>query len=436
MANCNFLTKAIEHVKRATDEDKGQNYPEALRLYKLSLEYFMTALKYEKNDKRKVTIRTKVNEYLERAEEITQLISKGQDKQDAGGGGTASKKKGEEKDDDKDSDNAKLKSGLSSSTMLVEKPNVKWSDVAGLQGAKDALKEAVIMPLRFPHMFSEKRTPWKGILLYGPPGTGKSFLAKAVATEANTTFFSVSSADLVSKWLGESEKQVRLMFDLGRENKPSIIFIDEIDAICSARGEGNESESSKRIKTEFLVQMNGVGNSMDGVLILAATNMPWQLDTAIRRRFEKRIYIPLPAAPARQAMLKIHLGNTPNTLTPDDLRFLANLTEGYSGSDMGAVVREALMEPVRMVQDATHFKKIKLPSKENFNVIKEYYTPCSPGDPNGEPMTWMDVSGEQMMEPMVSILHFKRACKTTRPTVSDIDIRQHIEWTKEFGQEA
>lgn len=436
MANCNFLTKAIEHVKKATDEDKAQNYPEALRLYKLSLEYFMTALKYEKNAKRKQTIRQKVNEYLERAEEIGQLISRGQDKQDAGGGGTASKKKGEDKDDDKDSENAKLKSGLANNTMLVEKPNVKWSDVAGLQGAKDALKEAVIMPLRFPSMFTEKRTPWKGILLYGPPGTGKSFLAKAVATEANTTFFSVSSADLVSKWLGESEKQVRLMFDLGRENKPAIIFIDEIDALCSSRGEGNESESSKRIKTEFLVQMNGVGNSMDGVLILAATNMPWALDPALRRRFEKRIYIPLPTAPARLAMLKIHLGNTPHTLTPDDFRAISQITEGYSGSDMGAVVREALMEPVRMVQDATHFKLITLPSKETPGQLKEYYTPCSPGDPKGQAMTWLDVPGDQMMEPMITLMHFKRAIRTTRPTVSEQDIRQHIEWTQEFGQEA
>jgi len=225
------------------------------------------------------------------------------------------------------------------------------------------------------------------------------------------------------------------MFDLGRENKPAIIFIDEIDAICSSRGEGNESESSKRIKTEFLVQMNGVGNSMDGVLILAATNMPWQLDTAIRRRFEKRIYIPLPTAPARQAMLKIHLGDTPNTLTPEDFKYLSTITEGYSGSDIGNVVREALMEPVRMVQDATHFKKILLPAPDG-PQLKEYWTPCSPGDPRGEQQTWMDVPGDQMMEPLVSLLHFKRAVKTTRPTVNETDIKHHIEWTHEFGQEA
>eukprot|EP01126_Amoeba_proteus_P055358 TRINITY_DN6861_c0_g1_i3.p1 TRINITY_DN6861_c0_g1~~TRINITY_DN6861_c0_g1_i3.p1 ORF type:complete len:435 (+),score=90.78 TRINITY_DN6861_c0_g1_i3:339-1643(+) len=434
MANCNFLTKAIELVKKATEEDKAQNYREALRLYELSLEYFVTALKYEKNEKRKQTIRGKATEYLARAEEIKKLISSGQDTKDSGGGGTASRKKGDDPEDSKENENLKLKHGLQG-TMLIEKPNVRWDDVAGLHTAKDALKEAVIMPLRFPHLFLEKRKPWRGILFYGPPGTGKSYLAKAVATEANTTFFSVSSADLVSKWLGESEKQVRMLFELGRENKPSIIFIDEIDALCSSRGEG-ESESAKRIKTEFLVQMNGVGNSMDGVLVLAATNMPWALDMAIRRRFEKRIYIPLPQEGARQAMFKIHLGNTPHSLTSEDFRELAKLSEGYSGSDISDVVREALMEPVRMIQDATHYKRIIAPDRADQTKTKQYWTPCSPGDPNAVAMTWMDVPGDELLEPILSRIHFKRSLRVTRATVGEKDIEEHIKWTKTFGQEA
>ncbi|NWI46373.1 VPS4A protein, partial [Picathartes gymnocephalus] len=141
--------------------------------------------------------------------------------------------------------------------IVIEKPNVRWSDVAGLEGAKEALKEAVILPIKFPHLFTGKRTPWRGILLFGPPGTGKSYLAKAVATEANnSTFFSVSSSDLTSKWLGESEKLVKNLFELAREHKPSIIFIDEVDSLCGSRNE-NESEAARRIKTEFLVQMQG-----------------------------------------------------------------------------------------------------------------------------------------------------------------------------------
>jgi hypothetical protein len=156
------------------------------------------------------------------------------------------------------------------------------SDIAGLESAKEALKEAVILPIKFPQLFQGGgRKPWTGIMLYGPPGTGKSFLAKAVATEADATFYSVSSADLTSKWLGESEKLVKTLFTVARENKPAIIFIDEIDSIASSRSD-SESESSRRIKTEFLVQMEGVGNSLDGVLILCATNLPWMIDSAVR----------------------------------------------------------------------------------------------------------------------------------------------------------
>lgn len=181
-------------------------------------------------------------------------------------------------------------------------------------------------------------------------------MAKAVATEANnSTFFSVSSSDLVSKWLGESEKLVKNLFELARQHKPSIIFIDEVDSLCSSRSD-NESESARRIKTEFLVQMQGVGSNNDGILVLGATNIPWVLDAAIRRRFEKRIYIPLPEENARLIMFKLHLGTTAHELSDDDLKELSKKTDGYSGADISIVVRDALMQPVRKVQTATHFK--------------------------------------------------------------------------------
>lgn len=144
---------------------------------------------------------------------------------------------------------------------------------------------------------------------------------------------------------------------MARENKPSIIFIDEIDALCGPRGEG-ESEASRRIKTEMLVQMDGVGKDTKGVLILGATNIPWQLDAAIRRRFQRRVHISLPDFVARTTMFKLAVGDTHTALKPDDFRELAQASEGYSGSDISIAVQDALMQPVRKIQQATHFKKV------------------------------------------------------------------------------
>jgi vacuolar protein-sorting-associated protein 4 len=386
----------------------------------------------KKNPDRKKTIRAKTAEYMKRAEELKEVTSTGEDtKHESSGSGTASKKKGQVDDDEKD-ENAKIRKQLSGS-VLVEKPNVHWDDIAGLHGAKQSLQEAVIIPNKFPHMFRGARKAWNGILLYGPPGTGKTFLAKAVATEAQASFFAVSSSDLVSKWLGESEKQVKELFGLGRSQRPAIIFVDEIDSLCSARSD-SESESARRIKTEFLVQMNGIGKDMKGLLVLAATNMPWSLDPAIRRRFDKRIYIPLPEEGARYTMFRLHLEDTPTLLTNNDFRELAQLTEGYSGSDISIVVREALMMPVRIVQDATHFKKVVEKDRNNSHLMRTYWQPCSPGDPEAVAMTWMDIEGEDLLEPPVSKRHFIQSIKTTRPSVNKSDIYNYIKWKKYFGQ--
>ncbi|NXS55885.1 VPS4A protein, partial [Brachypteracias leptosomus] len=146
----------------------------------------------------------------------------------------------------------------------------------------------------------------------------------------------------------------------------------------------------------------GVGNSSDGILVLGATNIPWVLDSAIRRRFEKRIYIPLPEEAARAQMFKLHLGNTPHSLTDSDIQQLARKTEGYSGADISIIVRDALMQPVRKVQLATHFKKVRGPSRTNPGTfVDDLLMPCSPGDPAALEMTWMEVPSDKLMEPIV-----------------------------------
>lgn len=439
-----FIDQGVAHAQKAIDYDRAackandpEKYDNAKNSYLRAIDYYYTALKYEKNDKTKEVLRSKINSYVGRAEVMKEWLEKYEESQKNGGGdggdssgssgATTSKKKDKKSED---TEEEKLQNQLGSA-VLTEKPDVKWDDVAGLEGAKDALKEAVILPQKFPKMFVGKRRPWKGILLYGPPGTGKSYLAKAVATEADAKFFSVSSSDLVSKWQGESEKLVKELFAMARKAGKAIIFIDEIDALVSSRSD-NESESSRRIKTEFLVQMDGVGKSTDGVLLLGATNIPWGLDDALLRRMERRVYIPLPEEHARSGMFKIHLGNTPHNLTEEDFNELGTATEGYSGADIGILVRDAIMQPVRTLQNAEFFKWIMV-EEEGQGMVKRL-APCSPGDPDGQKMSLMSVTPEELHVPVVSRRDFEVALASTKPSVGMDNIEKHIKFTSEKGQ--
>ncbi|KAK2777251.1 Vacuolar protein sorting-associated protein 4 [Emmonsiellopsis sp. PD_33] len=432
MSNTDFLGRAIDTVKKAIEHDNAGEYEKAYQTYYSALELFMLALKWEKNPKSKEMIRAKTGEYMERAEKLKNHLAGNDNRKKPSAVGANGKvahgsgKSGGKEDDDEDADAKKLRGALAGS-ILSDKPNVKWDDVAGLEAAKETLKEAVILPMKFPHLFTGQRQPWKGILLYGPPGTGKSYLAKAVATEANSTFFSVSSSDLVSKWMGESERLVKQLFNMARESRPAIIFIDEVDALCGPRGEG-ESEASRRIKTELLIQMQGVGKDSEGILVLGATNIPWQLDIAIRRRFQRRVHISLPDVNARMKMFLLNVGNTPCQLTSADYRKLAEMSEGYSGSDISVVVQDALMQPIRKIQTATHYKKVLVDGNEKV-------TPCSPGDQGAMEMSWVDVDSDKLLEPPLLLKDFVKALKTSRPTVNEEDLKRNNEWTAEFGSD-
>uniref|UniRef100_A0A8C5P8Z3 Katanin p60 ATPase-containing subunit A-like 2 n=1 Tax=Leptobrachium leishanense TaxID=445787 RepID=A0A8C5P8Z3_9ANUR len=257
--------------------------------------------------------------------------------------------------------------------IYLQNPNVRWNDIIGLDAAKRLVKEAVVYPIRYPQLFTGILSPWKGLLLYGPPGTGKTLLAKAVATECNTTFFNISASTIVSKWRGDSEKLVRVLFELARYHAPSTIFLDELESVMSQRGTGpgGEHEGSRRMKTELLVQMDGLARSDDLVFVLAASNLPWELDYAMLRRLEKRILVDLPSKEARQAMIQHWLPPISNSggvelRTTLDYSTLGEETDGYSGSDIKLVCKEAAMRPVRKIFDALENHQ---PGKKELPVI-------------------------------------------------------------------
>lgn len=291
--------------------------------------------------------------------------------------------------------------------MHVGKLPVSWDDIAGLDEAKRLLEEAVVYPVLMPDYYQGIRRPWKGVLMYGPPGTGKTMLAKAVASECNTTFFNISPATLTSKWRGDSEKLIRVLFEMARHYAPSTIFIDEIDSLCGQRGGGDEHEASRRAKGTLLAQMDGVGvDAGKIVMVLGATNHPWDIDEAMRRRLEKRIYIPLPDATDRVELFKI---NTNSIKLSSDVDFmkLSKMLEGhhYSGADITNLVRDAAMMTMRRFMKEADKSMLK----ENAAEI-----------------------GRQVAEQPITMSDFLAALKKVPSSINADNIKKFEAWKKEF----
>uniref|UniRef100_A0A8C3IHW3 Spastin n=1 Tax=Chrysemys picta bellii TaxID=8478 RepID=A0A8C3IHW3_CHRPI len=262
-------------------------------------------------------------------------------------------------------------------------PAVKFDDIAGQELAKQALQEIVILPSLRPELFTGLRAPPRGLLLFGPPGNGKTMLAKAVAAESNATFFNISAASLTSKYVGEGEKLVRALFAVARELQPSIIFIDEVDSLLCERREG-EHDASRRLKTEFLIEFDGVQSSgEDRILVMGATNRPQELDDAVLRRFTKRVYVSLPNEETRLILLKNLLSKQGSPLTQKELAQLARMTDGYSGSDLTALAKDAALGPIRELKpeqvknmSASEMRNIRLSDfTESLKKIKRSLSP-------------------------------------------------------------
>ena len=272
--------------------------------------------------------------------------------------------------------------------VLVEVPNIKWEDIGGLETVKQELKEAVEWPLKHPDAFKRLGVrPPKGILLYGPPGTGKTLLAKAVANESEANFISVKGPELLSKWVGESEKGVREVFKKARQSAPTVIFFDEIDSIAPRRGISGDSHVTERMVNQILTEMDGLVEMHD-VVIIGATNRPDIVDPALLRpgRFDRIILTPVPSTEARENIFKVHTAKMPLS-TDVNLRELAEKTEGYVGADVEAVCREAAILALRediMAKEITkkHFEaalnkvrpSVSKEVEETYESIKDQFS--------------------------------------------------------------
>ncbi|KAL2646639.1 hypothetical protein AAZV13_05G068700 [Glycine max] len=287
-----------------------------------------------------------------------------------------------------------------SNEIMDRDPNVRWDDIAGLEHAKKCVNEMVVYPLQRPDIFMGCRSPGRGLLLFGPPGTGKTMIGKAIAGEAKATFFYISASSLTSKWIGEGEKLVRALFGVASCRQPAVIFVDEIDSLLSQRKSDGEHESSRRLKTQFLIEMEGFDSGSEQILLIGATNRPQELDEAARRRLTKRLYIPLPCSEARAWIIRNLLEKDGLfKLSCDEMDIICKFTEGYSGSDMKNLVKDASMGPLReALSQGIEITKLK---KEDMR-----------------PVTLQD---------------FKNSLQEVRPSVSTNELGTYEQWNKQFG---
>lgn len=237
---------------------------------------------------------------------------------------------------------------LVKTSILQENIKIKWSDVCGNQRAIELIKEAVLTPIEFPQLFAHGLKPWRSLLLHGPPGSGKTLLAKALysETQGQVTFFNITASIMVSKWRGESEKILRVLFHMAAKRAPSVIFFDEIESLTSKRDRATDHESSKRFKNELLQLLDGMEHSLNGVFVLASTNLPWDIDEAFLRRFEKKLLVQLPNAAERSCLINRLLGSS-ISLNPRLLEQLVEISDHFTGDEIRLACKEISMHRVR-----------------------------------------------------------------------------------------
>ena len=379
----NLYAKARQIAQDAVNADDNQNHQEAYRLYLQSAEILIELTKFTENPQLTKIYENRAKEYIGRAKALNKINKNNLNSKN-------NTNRGEQSDQ-----NSELDQNIEAS-IVSENPDITLNDVAGLEAVKRSLREAIVLPLKRPDLFTGSRQPWRGILLHGPPGCGKTMIAKATAGDIDATFFNVSAATLVSKWMGESEKLVKRLYEVAKEKQPSIIFIDEVDSLTQSRNE-NENDAMRRVKTQLLASMEGLAsNKEDRVVTIGATNVPWEIDSAFRRRFQRRIYVPLPDEEARKIIFQI---NSKGIELDKNINFkkLSSKTNEFTGSDIANICREAIMAPIRELDSS--------------NLIDD-------SSVKARPVTQKD---------------YLNALNNVKKSVSSSELTRFIEWDREFG---
>ncbi|XP_017000122.2 katanin p60 ATPase-containing subunit A-like 2 [Drosophila takahashii] len=260
---------------------------------------------------------------------------------------------------------------LVKTSILQENIKLRWSDVCGNQRAIELIKEAVLTPIEFPQLFAHGLKPWRSLLLHGPPGSGKTLLAKALysETQGQVTFFNITASIMVSKWRGESEKILRVLFHMAAKRAPSVIFFDEIESLTSKRDRATDHESSKRFKNELLQLLDGMEHTLNGVFVLASTNLPWDIDEAFLRRFEKKLLVQLPNEAERSCLISRLLGSS-ISLNPRLLEQLVAISDQFTGDEIRLACKEISMHRVRCATKVGDHRSTGASSKESQAVME------------------------------------------------------------------
>lgn len=473
----NFYNEGNKYLRQAIAYDNQGAVTQALRCYTSAAAYMLKAINYETNEALKKKLDEKTGDILTRCETLKKHLQTAPNHQPG--------KQLIENQTEPDFTNhhtrepflappsanttrpltdygtmSKPPASDSSVTspfswFLQEKPHVSWDEVIGLTHVKNLIVESFELPRKFPSLYKGKRERWSGMLLFGPPGTGKTLIVKAMATELNATFINVKTADIVSKLLGDSEKQVKTLFHEARSRatveNPVIIFFDEIDSLCmdrslSSGGGDSASSANMRLVTQFLTEMDGIDSQNTNLFIVGATNLPWLLDTGILRRFQKRLYISLPDFEARKQIIRLNLSKNRHMLTDKDFNEVAAKTAGYSGSDLATLSKEALFYPLKDIMNATEFflnpdngKYIPIVREEDKEVLlKEYESLCQQKyHHNGVVETrWQKLTND-MVDPDIPVtrFHLLESLLHVKAVTNMTIMSKYLEWTQEHAEE-